>query len=366
LKNAFDLEKYLSRGVEQLVSDALKATLKRPKQSLFLAQYALSAKKAAVIRDGYANKGGHIPPFLIASITSSCNLHCAGCYARAGKTCTDTAQEGLLTAPEWDAIFTQAEKLGICFVLLAGGEPTLRRDVLSKAASHRSIIFPVFTNGTLMDGEILTLFDKNHNLLPILSIEGDEEYTDSRRGKGVYALLMRSMRELSDRDILYGVSITVTRENMGRVACDSYLEDLRRAGCKVVFYVEYVPSDPKANALAPGDEERDFLEKRLLLLRERSDDMIYISFPGDEKLSGGCLAAGRGFFHINPKGGAEPCPFSPFSDTSLKDVSLLEALSSPLFRRLREGDILMQEHMGGCVLFEQEQTVRNFLTQSAK
>lgn len=93
-------------------------------------------------------------------------------------------------------------------------------------------------------------------------------------------------------------------------------------------------------------------------LRMKTDEMIYISFPGDEKTSGGCLAAGRGFFHINVYGGAEPCPFSPYSDTSLKDVSLKKALNSPLFLKLRTSGTLMQEHKGGCVLFEQEKQVK--------
>jgi MoaA/NifB/PqqE/SkfB family radical SAM enzyme len=128
----------------------------------------------------------------------------------------------------------------------------------------------------------------------------------------------------------------------------------------VVIYVEYVPISDKTKELAPEDEDRAYLEQRLMALRT-SEDMLFISFPGDEKTSGGCLAAGRGFFHINPQGGAEPCPFSPYSDTSLKKVSLRDALNSPLFRKLRDGKVLLAEHTGGCVLFEQEGAVRALL-----
>jgi MoaA/NifB/PqqE/SkfB family radical SAM enzyme len=85
--------------------------------------------------------------------------------------------------------------------------------------------------------------------------------------------------------------------------------------------------------------------------------MIIISFPGDEKESGGCLAAGRGFFHINATGGAEPCPFSPYSDTSLRTTSLKAVLNSPLFTRLREEGALDAEHTGGCALFAQAEYV---------
>jgi MoaA/NifB/PqqE/SkfB family radical SAM enzyme len=134
--------------------------------------------------------------------------------------------------------------------------------------------------------------------------------------------------------------------------------DLKKKGCKVVFMVEYVPVGSDLKELAPGDEERSFMDKRLLYLRQNYENMIFIYFPGDEKVTGGCLAAGRGFFHINPSGSAEPCPFSPYSDTNLKEVSVLEALRSPLFRSLADNQILMKEHVGGCVLFEQEEEVR--------
>ncbi len=85
------------------------------------------------------------------------------------------------------------------------------------------------------------------------------------------------------------------------------------------------------------------------------------SFPGDEKEMGGCLAAGRGFFHINAYGGAEPCPFSPFSDVNLKEISLLEALKSPLFCRLQNSGLFAEEHAGGCLLFEHREEVETLL-----
>ena len=89
--------------------------------------------------------------------------------------------------------------------------------------------------------------------------------------------------------------------------------------------------------------------------------MLLISFPGDELQMDGCLAAGRGFFHINPRGGAEPCPFSPYSDASLRDMPLKDALNSPLFRSLRADGLLTGAHDGGCVLFENRQQVKAML-----
>ena len=57
----------------------------------------------------------------------------------------------------------------------------MRRDVIESAGRHKKVIFPVFTNGTLMQEGCLTLFSENRNLLPVLSIEGGKEQTDARR-----------------------------------------------------------------------------------------------------------------------------------------------------------------------------------------
>ena len=96
-------------------------------------------------------------------------------------------------------------------------------------------------------------------------------------------------------------------------------------------------------------------------LRKAFPEMILLSFPGDEKADGGCMAAGRGFFHINSHGGAEPCPFSPYSDVNVRISSLKEAMHSKLFTALRDGDFLDGEHVGGCVLFEKRAEVEKLL-----
>ena len=89
--------------------------------------------------------------------------------------------------------------------------------------------------------------------------------------------------------------------------------------------------------------------------------MVYIAFPGDEKSSGGCVAAGRGFFHINSHGGAEPCPFSPYSDCNVRDTSLREALQSPLFLGIQKEGLLLDDHAGGCTLFLHKKEVESLL-----
>ncbi|QNM09257.1 radical SAM protein [Wansuia hejianensis] len=357
MKEPFDLERYLTAGVENIVKGAMKISLKNHRESLFVARYLVASRKAAALRRSAEERGEHIPPFLIASVTTACNLHCAGCYARANHACLDTEAEGQMSDDDWEKVFAEAAGLGIGFILLAGGEPMLRRDILTSAAKFQEILFPVFTNGTMFDMDYLKLFNRSRNLLPVLSIEGGEDNTDDRRGRGMYRQLQNTMELLHKDGILFGASVTVTKENLREVTGREFLDNLCHHGCKAIFYIEFVPVNSKARGMAPEEEEREYMNQKLLELREIYGDMLFISFPGDEKSSGGCLAAGRGFFHINAFGGAEPCPFSPYSDISVKESSIREALQSRLFTGLREQGVLMEDHAGGCVLFEKKEQV---------
>lgn len=361
MEEKFYLSEYLSIGIENIVRGIVKASLKNPKETAFILKYAVSSKDAQRKRESLNVMGEKIPAFLISSITSNCNLFCKGCYARENRSCGEGLNREQLSCLRWGEIFKEAKELGIAFILLAGGEPLMRRDVIEKAAKVKEIIFPVFTNGTMLQEEYISLFDKNRNLVPILSIEGDREQTDERRGEGTYDTLMNVMDMLNKKSILFGVSITVTTENVRTVTSKDFFENLYNKGCRVLIFVEYVPVTVATKKLTPTDVERKILEDEQQKLRKQYEDIIILSFPGDEKYSGGCLAAGRGFFHINVDGSAEPCPFSPYSDISLKDCTLREALKSPLFKKLNDTGMLVGEHDGGCVLFEKEREVKKLI-----
>ena len=356
-----NLQDHIAKGVEKIVSDTLKATMKDPRESAFMLKFAAASCKATKTRQKLAENGENIPSFLIASITSSCNLHCAGCYSRFNKATVDSKPVKQLSSEEWLDIFRQAEELGVSFIMLAGGEPMLRWEVIENAGKMQNILFPIFTNGTYLNENYLKLFDKSRNLIPVMSIEGGKETTAERRGAGVYEKLIANMDAFHERNLLFGASVTVTTENIREVTSPEFIKTLADRGCKLVFFIEFVPVTDDAGHLAPGDAERAYLNEAMDRLREVYPDMILLAFPGDERADGGCMAAGRGFFHINSHGGAEPCPFSPYSDINVRDTSLRDAIHSRLFRALREGDFLDDDHVGGCVLYEKRAEVEAML-----
>ncbi len=358
----FVLSDYMGNRIGNVVKGAIKSSFNNPKEAAIITKYLVTSKNAKIKREKFEKNGEHIPSFLIASITSNCNLHCKGCYARATHTCGEKIVSDQITDEKWNDIFSQAEALGILFILLAGGEPLLRKEVIKLAAKHDKLLFPVFTNGTVIDNEYMELFDKHRNVVPVLSIEGNRQQTDDRRGIGTYDTLVTLMNGLKTKGILFGASVTVTSENLQTITSSDFAEWLFSKGCRALLFVEYVPIDKHIKNLALTETDRTVLEHSKEKLRSAFKEMIFISFPGDEQYTGGCLAGGKSFFHINANGDAEPCPFSPYSDTNLKDHTLLEAMHSQFFGKLKKTGLLDGDHDGGCLLFEREHEVIRLLT----
>ncbi len=354
-----NLNEYMEQGISLLAKTVGRFYLKSPKGLAFLAKTVPEIGRSTKRRKQNEVDGLHVPPFLIASITAQCNLHCAGCYARASGACTDENADEL-DARAWHRIFSEASALGVSFVILAGGEPLLRRDVIETAAQFSNIIFPIFTNGHMIDEQYQLLFDRCRNLIPVLSMEGDATVTDARRGEGTHAAIEEAMQFFRMKKLLSGVSVTVTKENMADVTQTAFVEQLRQSGCGILFYVEYVPAEPNTEHLMLDEEDIRRMQEITDSLRDRFDTMIVLSFPGDEAQTDGCLASGRGFFHINAAGGAEPCPFSPYSALSLREHSLADALRSGFFLELRKF-AAQAGHNGGCTLFAHREEVEALL-----
>lgn len=350
----FNLNSYMDDGILDILKTAGRYYLKDAKGVACLAKAGPAMAKASKRRQANASGGLEVPVFLIASISSECNLHCTGCYAYANGIVGAAAKAVELSDAEWAQVFDEADELGVSFILLAGGEPTLRREVIEEAASHEGMMFPVFTNGSFIDEYWIDLFDRHRNLIPVFSLEGDFYQTDARRGAGVAERIHRNMAALQKRHILWGVSFTVTRQNLDTVTDREYLLDLSERGCGLVIFNEYVPfacgTEDMALDLAEHNRLMATLEERRT--SEELNSMIMRCFPGDEELTQGCLAAGRGFFHISSAGAAEPCPFSPYSVANVKDVGVRGALESPFFARIRAIEAEhADEHLGGCTLF---------------
>jgi MoaA/NifB/PqqE/SkfB family radical SAM enzyme len=296
---------------------------------------------------------------MIASITKRCNLSCKGCYSRV----QHRSIEEELTSRQWVNVLKEARDLGISIVLIAGGEPFTRGEILDITGSFREVIFPIFTNGTLLSDEMIKRLKKQKNVLPVVSIEGFEKETDDRRGLGTFENVVNIIRKIKNSRIFFGVSITTTRSNFDVVTNEKFIRTLMDAGCRIFFFVEYVPVEEGSEELVLADAQRRSIINMMQEFRARFN-RIFVVFPGDEEIFGGCLAAGRGFVHISPEGNLEPCPFAPYSDVNLKNISLKEALQSRFLNAIRQNHDKLTETKGGCALWDRRDWVYSLLRKS--
>jgi MoaA/NifB/PqqE/SkfB family radical SAM enzyme len=331
---------------------AAQIALKTPAQLPFFTKALLNQSRAVSLRKKLSKQGVQVPPLLIISITNRCNLNCRGCYSKVLH--NDTVQE--FSDSRFQEILTEAVELGISTILLAGGEPLVRRDILDVAALFPQIIFPIFTNAMLLDAEYIQFFKKHPHLIPVVSLEGREVQTDERRGDGVYANFQKVCKELKEKKLFWGISLTLTSETNKLLLSQEFLKEYLELGCRLFFFVEYVPIDPNSKHLVLTPLQKARVQPTVDMLMEKLPG-LFIAFPGDEDQYGGCLAAGRGFMHINPSGMVEPCPFAPFSDVDIRFSSLREALDSKLMAKIRAKHHLLKETEGGCALWANREEV---------
>jgi MoaA/NifB/PqqE/SkfB family radical SAM enzyme len=353
-----NISNIISKSILSAFLDGIKIVLKKPALACFILKSWFRQRRASNKRKSLSEQGMVIPPLMIMSVTNKCNLSCAGCYAQA----IQREKKPELTTDELSSIFHQANELGISNILLAGGEPFTRPDILEVTREYPEIMFPVFTNGLLINENIIKSIEKQKNLLPIISIEGYESETDMRRGDGVFHQFIKIANRLKNRNVFWGVSVTITRTNFDLVTNDEFINLIINTGCKIFFFVEYVPIKEDTEDLVPTDEQRKKLLEMMEELRSKHK-ALFIAFPGEEEKFGGCLSSGRGFVHISADGSLEPCPFSPYSDVNLKEVSLKEALQSKFLNEIRSNPDMLVETSGGCALWENREWVQSIISR---
>jgi len=356
LENEITYRNKFAKKYYRLFYDAWRISRINPLKSAFWLSTLLRQKRMELRRRRAEADELMVPPVLIYSVTSRCNLYCKGCYAG----CRKEKDHNELPIERVKELFRESSGLGIGVIMIAGGEPLMRPEILWAASEQRNIIFPVFTNGMLLNKGSISYFKNHRNLIPILSIEGNRDFTDARRGAGVYTQLVQKTVQLNKSGVMFGMSITLTNQNFEEVTHPVWLHTHHKMGCNLFFLVEYVPQSQADLSLCLTKKQQEMLQPRLEQLR-RMLPALFISLPGDEKQYGGCLAAGRGFMHVSSEGNLEPCPFAPYSDLNIRYVSLKESLRSPFLKTIRQSHHLLSEANGGCTLWENREWVKSQL-----
>lgn len=302
--------------------------------------------------------GFSIPWALLIDPTERCNLGCKGCWA-------GDYQPADLEYDVLDRVVSEGEQLGIRFIVISGGEPLLRwTELASLAADHPHSVFHVFTNGTLVNEAVAADIVRLGNVTLALSLEGGEEATDARRGRGVFARICAAAHALREAGALFGFSATYTRENVEELGDDRFMALVTDLGCCFGWFFTYIPvgadSDP---SLMATPAQRAWMCQRVRRFRETWPAFI-ADFWNDGEAVQGCIAGGRRYLHINASGDVEPCAFVHYAADNIKDKSLLEVLGSPLMRAYQKRQPFNSNHLRPCPLIDNPEALAEIVNES--
>jgi len=310
-------------------------------------QYRLAEKL------GYA-----IPWTLLIDPTSDCNLRCRGCWAGAYE------KHQSLSFKEVDRIVEEAKELGIYFIVMSGGEPFMWPHLFELAEKHPDMAFMPYTNATLIDRETAKKIREVGNISPAISLEGGKEATDWRRGKGTYDKVMAAMRNLKENRMPFGVSLTVTRHNCEELFSDDYIEMLIEKGAFYGWAFHYIPIGLKPDfSMMVTPEQRAWMVDRVRHIRSTKPIMI-ADFWNDGQFTGGCIAGGRRYLHINAFGDVEPCAFIHFAVDKIFGKSLKEVLANPLFKAYQERIPFSDNMLRPCPLIDNPAALREMVAET--
>ena len=344
------------RYIRHLIGDVDQEVLKTVAVNFFINENMIGWPKQQELKEKY---NCNIPWTILLDPTSACNLHCTGCWA------AEYGNKLNLSFDEIDDIIRQGKEMGVYMYIYTGGEPLVRKaDIIKLCEKHDDCVFLCFTNGTLIDEAFADDMLRVKNFVPAISLEGFAEPTDSRRGQGVFDKVIRAMDILHERKLIYGISSCYTSVNYDSITSEEYFDMLIEKGAYFIWYFHYMPvGNDAAPELMPNPEQRETVYRRLRDLRSRKP-LFTMDFWNDGEYVGGCIAGGRAYLHINANGDIEPCAFIHYSDSNIREKTLLEAYQSPLFMAYRNNQPVNENHLRPCPVLDNPGRLTDMVCES--
>ena len=297
------------------------------------------------VQEAFYEKYKIYPPgFITISPTAHCNLFCEGCYANSSNRdkihldfdvfCRILEEK----QRDWDSNFT----------VISGGEPLMWRSrgktLLDLLRKYQDQFFMMYTNGTLIDERMADAIAEVGNLTPAVSLEGFEEATDKRRGKGTFSKILKAFDNLRRVGVPFGVSLTATRENVEAMMSREFIDFcFEQQGAIYAWFFQYMPIGRHFTL-----EHLVTPEQRLAMYKAQWDYMqnkklFFVDFWNGGPISQGCFSGGRrgGYFYINWNGDVTPCVFFPYSTHNVYKIyenggTINDVLLTGLFQDLRQ------------------------------
>ena len=311
-----------------------------------------------------AAAGESRPELVSWNVTNRCNLSCDHCYLGAGE-----KAEAELSFQEGCRLIDQLVDAGTHMLILTGGEPLMRRDIVGLAAyaSSRGLLVVLGTNGMLLSPSKVRELKAAGVAGAGISLDSlhPEKHDGFRGVQGAWKGAVRGIRNCVAQQLPVLLQMTVLPWNRGEVL--EMMDFAQHEGVTgfTLYFLVCTGRGERLSDITPSQYEEALAllveaQPRYpgMMVRARCAPQIsrMASQQGSALVgNAGCLAA-RQYCRITPEGNVTPCPYLPLTAGNVRERPLGDIWrDSPLLQRLRTdapggrcGRCDFRQMCGGC------------------
>ena len=169
------------------------------------------------------------------------------------------------------------------------------------------------------------------------------------------------MELLKEKKLPFGISACYTSQNLDSISSEAFIDQLTQWGASFIWYFHYMPvGNDAALELLPSPAQREQMYRRVREIRS-TKPIFAMDFQNDGEYVGGCIAGGRRYLHINANGDVDPCVFIHYSDSNIRENTLLECLRGPIFMAYHDGQPFDGNHLRPCPMLENPEKLRKMV-----
>ena len=172
------------------------------------------------------------------------------------------------------------------------------------------------------------------------------------------------MELLRSKKLIYGISCCYTSANYDSITSEEFYDSMIEMGAYFVWYFHYMPvGNDAVPELMPTPEQRIGVYNKIRNYRA-TKPLFAMDFQNDAEYVGGCVAGGHRYLHINANGDIDPCVFIHYSDSNIREKSLLDALRSPMMMAYHDNQPFNDNMLRPCPMLENPEKLREMVAKS--